>query len=179
MGDDDAIFLDQIFFFLSPRSERVWRSQCLISTLCNVEVHEQTMNCTDDEEGFQRCHIAKEILSLPARHVLSLPKVKDPLSLRLNMMGALKNWKDVASLLGYTPEKILGLFAHNARPGFILLEDWIYNNNGILGRLVDVFIELKLYSCLEVIHECVTGKAIKDYSTREILHCAHVDFYEN
>lgn len=118
------------------------------------------MDCRENEEGPQRRLIAPEILSLPAQSVLSYRKVRDPLSLRLNIVGALKNWKDVADLLDYSPEKILGYFAHNARPGLLLLEDWIYKRNGRLGKLVDVLTELELYACLEVIHECVEGKLL-------------------
>ena len=118
------------------------------------------MNCTNDEEGFQRSHIAEEILSLQARQVLSYGKVKNSLSLWLNMKGALRNWKDVADQLGYRPEQILGYFAHFDRPGLKLLEDWIYEKKGVLRKLVEVFIELKLGSCLEVVHECVAGRAL-------------------
>lgn len=113
------------------------------------------MECREDEERPRRSLIAPEILSLPAREVLSYCKVRDPLSLRLNIVGALKNWKDVADSLGYPTEQILGLFAHDARPGLVLLEDWMYKKNGRLGRLVDVLTDLELYSCMEVIHECV------------------------
>lgn len=116
------------------------------------------MDCREDEEEAQAIPIAPEILSLPAQTVLSYRRVRDPLSLRLNIVGALKNWKDVADLLGYSPEKILGLFAHDPRPGLALLEDWMYKRNGRLGKLVDVLTELELYACLEVIHECVEGK---------------------
>lgn len=116
------------------------------------------MNDREDEEGPPKSLIEPEILSLPARDVLSYRKVKDPLSLRLNIVGALKNWKDVADSLGYRTEQIFGLFAHDARPGLVLLEDWMYKNNGLLGRLVDVLTDLQLYACLEVIHECVEGK---------------------
>ena len=121
------------------------------------------MNSTDDEEGFQRSHIEEEILSLPARQVLSYGKVKDSLSLWLNMKGALKNWKDVADLLGYRPEQILGYYAHFDRPALKLLEDWIYEKNGVMRKLVEVFIELKLGSCLEVVQECVKGRAVKEF----------------
>lgn len=121
------------------------------------------MNCTGDEEGFQGRHIAEEILSFPAEQVLSYTKVKDSLSLWLNMKGALKNWKDVADLLGYGPEQILGYYAHFDRPALKLLEDWIYEKNGVLRKLVEVFIKLKLASCLEVVHECVAGRAVKDF----------------
>ena len=119
------------------------------------------MNNADDEEGFERRHIAQEILCLRARDVIRLGKVKDPLSLRMNMKDALRNWKDVADLLGYSAEMILGLFAHDARPGLVLLEDWMYKKNGILGRLVDVFTKLEMYNCLEVIYECVVGRLSK------------------
>ncbi|KAL9955230.1 hypothetical protein ACROYT_G036522 [Oculina patagonica] len=112
------------------------------------------MDCREDEEGPQRSLIAPALLSLPAKDVLSYTKVRDPLSMRLNIVGALKNWKDVADLLSYSPEKILGYFAHNARPGLLLMEDWMYKRNGRLGKLVDVLTELELYACLEVIHEC-------------------------
>lgn len=115
------------------------------------------MDCREDEEDPQQSLIAPEILSLPAREVLSYCKVRDPLSLRLNIVGALKNWKDVADSLGYPTEQILGFFAHDARPGLLLLEDWMYKQNGHLGRLVDVLTDLQLYACLEVIHECVEG----------------------
>lgn len=113
------------------------------------------MECREDEERPRQSLIAPEILSLPAREVLSYCKVRDPLSLRLNIVGALKNWKDVADSLGYPTEQILGLFAHDARPGLVLLEDWMYKKNGRLGRLVDVLTDLQLYACLEVIDECV------------------------
>lgn len=116
------------------------------------------MDCREDEEEPQGIPIAPDILSLPAQTVLIYRKVRDPLSLRLNIVGALKNWKDVADLLGYSPEKILGFFAHDPRPGLALLEDWMYKRNGRLGKLVDVLTELELYSCLEVIRECVEGK---------------------
>lgn len=115
------------------------------------------MDCSEDDEGPQRILIAEELLSLPARKVLIYRKVRDPLSLQLNLLGALKNWKDVADLLDYTPEMILGHFAHSPRPGLLLLEDWVYEKNGVLRSLVDVFTELQLYACLEVIHECVQG----------------------
>lgn len=116
------------------------------------------MNDREDEEGPPQSLIEPEILSLPARDVLSYRKVKDPLSLRLNIVGASKNWKDVADSLDYRAEQIFGLFAHDARPGLVLLEDWMYKNNGRLGRLVDVLTDLQLYACVEVIHECVEGK---------------------
>lgn len=116
------------------------------------------MDCREDEEVPQRSLIAPALLSLPAKNVLSYTKVRDPLSMRLNIVGALKNWKDVADLLGYSPEKILGYFAHNARPGLLLMEDWMYKRNGRLGKLVDVLTELELYACLEVIDECAKGK---------------------
>lgn len=125
--------------------------------LGSVQCHKQTMDCSEDDEGPQRILIAEELLSLPARKVLIYRKVRDPLSLQLNLLGALKNWKDVADLLDYTPEMILGHFAHSPRPGLLLLEDWVYEKNGVLRSLVDVFTELQLYACLEVIHECVQG----------------------
>lgn len=117
--------------------------------------YENDMNCRGNDEGFYRNGIAEEILSLPAKDVLSYEKVKDPLSLLLNIEGALRNWKDVAGMLRYRPERILGDFVHHPRPGLGLLEDWIFEKKGSLRRLVQVFDELKLFSCLEVVLECV------------------------
>lgn len=113
------------------------------------------MNRPDDEEDPHRRDIAEEILSLPAKEVLRYDKLKDPLSYLLNMEGALKNWKDVATKLDYKPARILGDFTHRDLPGFTLLEDWIYNKKGTLQSLVQVFMELKMFSCLEVVGECV------------------------
>lgn len=118
----------------------------------------QQMDCDEEDVGFERRLIAPEILSLPARHVLRHDKVRDPLSLRMNLLGALKNWRDVAASLGYDQDKILGLFAHHERPGLSLLEDWMYKGNGILEKLVSVLGELRMHSCLEVVYECVEGK---------------------
>lgn len=116
------------------------------------------MDCDEEEVGFEGRRIAPEILSLPARHVLRHDKVRDPLSLRMNMVGALRNWQDVAALLGYSADKILGLFAHHERPGLRLLEDWMHKENGILEKLVSVLGKLEMHSCLEVVYECVEGK---------------------
>lgn len=140
------------------------------------------MDCREDEEGPRQSLIAPEILSLPAREVLSYCKVRDPLSLRLNIVGALKNWKDVADSLGYPTEQILGLFAHDARPGLVLLEDWMYKKNGRLGRLVDVLTDLQLYACLEVIHECVEGTSLifvplAKFQVRNLCVVADVEFF--
>lgn len=128
------------------------------------------MNCRGDDEGFYRNGIAEEILSLPAKDVLSYEKLKDPLSLLLNMEGALRNWKDVAGMLSYRPERILGDFVHHPRPGLGLLEDWIFEKKGSLRRLVQVFEELKLFSCLEVVLECVQGMIHKLALKIEILN---------
>ena len=128
-----------------------WRSKC------SIQLNRLRMDCREDVESHQQSLITPEILSLPAREVLRYGKVKDSLSLRLNIVGALKNWKDVADSLDYPAEQILGLFAHDARPGLVLLEDWMYEKHGRLGRLVDVLMDLQLYSCLEVIYECVEG----------------------
>ena len=118
------------------------------------------MDCTEEEDTPRLSPMPRDILALPAREVLSYTKIRDPLSLQLNMVGALKNWKDVADLLGYSAERILGYFAHNSRPGLLLLEDWIYKKNGILETLVNILSELEFYSCLEVIRECVEGTEI-------------------
>lgn len=113
------------------------------------------MDYTEEEETLRLSPIPRDILALPAREVLSYSKIRDPLSLQLNMEGALKNWKDVADMLGYSAEKILGYFAHNPRPGLLLLEDWIYKRNGILEKLVNILSELEFYSSQDVICECV------------------------
>lgn len=113
------------------------------------------MDCTEDEETPQQSQLPRDILCLPARKVIPYRKIRDPLSLQLNIVGALKNWKDVADLLGYSAERILGYFAHQSRPGLLLLEDWIYKRNGILEKLVNVLSELEFYACLDVIRECV------------------------
>lgn len=118
------------------------------------------MDCTEEEETLRLSPIPRDILALPAREVLSYSKIRDPLSLQLNMEGALKNWKDVADMLGYSAEKILGYFAHNPRPGLLLLEDWIYKRNGILETLVNILSELEFYSSQDVIRECVEGTEI-------------------
>ena len=128
--------------------------------LCSEKFHRLAMDCTEEEDTPRLSPMPRDILALPAREVLSYTKIRDPLSLQLNMVGALKNWKDVADLLGYSAERILGYFAHNSRPGLLLLEDWIYKKNGILETLVNILSELEFYSCLEVIRECVEGTEI-------------------
>lgn len=128
--------------------------------LCSEKFHWLAMDCTEEEDTPRLSPMPRDILALPAREVLSYTKIRDPLSLQLNMVGALKNWKDVADLLGYSAERILGYFAHNSRPGLLLLEDWIYKKNGILETLVNILSELEFYSCLEVIRECVEGTEI-------------------
>ena len=122
--------------------------------LCRQGIQQSTM----DDSCFHPSHIPPEVLSLPAKEVLNFLNVKDKLSLQLNMRGSLKNWEHVASLLEYSSEEILGFFAHKDKPGWSLLQDWIYKKSGLLKQLVTVLADLELFACLQTIHQDVQGE---------------------